>query len=400
MNLNIQNIRKDFPILKTGIIYLDSASSSLTPEPVLNKMLEYYHSYRANVGRGIHTLSAKATDEFEAARKTIGKFIHAKPEEIIFTKNTTEGINLVAGGIRWKRGDKIVSTLLEHHSNFIVWQRLEKQGVRLEKVRPNEEGLLQVEDFERAIDENTRLVSLTHVSNVLGTVSPVEEIARLAQERGAELLVDGAQSVPHMEVNVKKLGCTYLAFSGHKMLGPTGIGVLYVKEEAVQKLEPLSIGGGTIADVSSERYELTKPPERFEAGTPPIAEAIGLGEAIRYLTRIGFPSIERHERFLTKLTCQALGDLRGVEVYGPADASKRRGIIPFNVRGVAPDDVARVLARANIMVRSGHHCALPLHKEVLKRPGTVRVSVYIYNTAEEIERLSQIVAEIVKKTEL
>lgn len=395
--MKLQRIRADFPILRSGLIYLDNASTSLTPEPVLEKMLEYYHEYRANVGRGVHTLSREATEEFEVARETVSRLINAKPNQIIFTKNTTEGINLVANGIKWRKGDKIVSTLLEHHSNFITWQRLKNRGVELAVVRPNKEGLFRIQDFEEAIDEKTKLVSVTHLSNVLGVVSPVQEISKIAKEKGAEVLVDGAQSVPHMRVDVKSLDCTYLAFSGHKMLGPTGIGVLYVREEAIQKLEPLSIGGGTIADVSLEGYELTKPPERFEAGTPPIAEAIGLGEAIRYLSRIGFPSIERHERFLTKLTCQALGDLRGVEVYGPADVSKRRGIIPFNLQGVASDDVARMLAGANIMVRSGHHCALPLHKEVLKRPGTVRVSLYIYNTAEEIERLSQIVAGIVKR---
>jgi cysteine desulfurase/selenocysteine lyase len=397
--LKVEKIRADFPILKSGIIYLDNAASSLTPEPVLNKMLEFYREYRANVERGVHRLSLKATEELGRARVRIRKLINAKSEtEIIFTKNATEGINTVANGLRWKRGDKVVTTLLEHHSNFIVWQRLRKLGVELEIVRPNEEGLFDIRDFEKAIDDKTRLVAITHVSNVLGVILPVEDIAKIAHEHGAEVLVDGAQSVPHMQVDVEKLGCEYLVFSGHKMLGPTGVGVLFVREGSLPSLEPPSIGGGTIERVMLDDYELSAPPARFEAGTPPIAEAIALGEAVEYLTRIGLDVIAKHERTLVEHTYNRMKELPGVELYGPDDINQRSGILAFNIRGLNPHDVAAILDNsANIMVRSGHHCAMPLHTELLKRPeGSVRASVYIYNTLQEMEKLIDTVVEITK----
>lgn len=396
--LDSRKIRSDFPILSSGIIYLDSAASSLTPEPVIRKMLEFYREYRANVERGIHKLSRRASEELAMARSEICKLINAKSEaEVIFTKNTTEGINLVASGIKWSEGDKVVTTLLEHHSNLIVWQRLRRFGVKLEVVRPNEEGLFDVRDFEKAIDDRTRLVALTHVSSVLGVILPVEDVAKIAHDHGAEVLVDAAQSVPHMRVDVEKLGCTYLAFSGHKMLAPTGIGVLYGRGESLHSLEPLCIGGGTIKEVTSNHYELGEPPARFEAGTPPIAEAIGFGEAVRYLTEIGFDSILKHERSLIESTYRGLKNIGGLEVYGPSDMNKKSGILSFNVKGMNSHDVAAILDEsANIMVRSGHQCAMPLHRELLNRPGSVRASVYIYNTREEVEKLVETVEKIVK----
>ena len=396
----MQKIRADFPILGSGIIYLDNASSSLTPEPVLSKMLEFYREYRTNVGRGVHRLSLTASEEFEIARAKVRKLINARSEaETIFTKNTTEGINAVASGTKWQRGDKVVTTLLEHHSNFIPWQRLEKLGVELEVVKPNREGLFDIRAFEEAVDDRTKLVALTHVSNVLGTISPVREVAEIAHEHGARVLVDAAQSVPHMGVDVKKLGCDYLAFSGHKMLGPTGIGVLYVKGEVLDDLEPLCMGGGTIERVTTRDYELTEPPTRYEAGTPPIAEAIGLGAAVDYLTGIGFDAIGRHERSLTERAFRGLKDLPGVEVYGPSDLGKRIGIVSFNVGKLDPHVVASILDRANIAVRSGHHCAMPLHEELLGVKGSVRASVYVYNTREEIEKLIDAVANLRGKNE-
>lgn len=397
--LETQKIRMDFPILNSGIIYLDNATSSLTPEPVIDKMSEFYREYRANVERGIHRLSRRASEELAIARARVCELINAKSEaEVIFTRNTTEGINAVASGIKWKKGDKVVTTLLEHHSNLIVWQRLRRLGVELEIVKPSEEGLLDIRDFKKAIDDKTRLVALAHVSNVLGVILPVEDVAEIAHKCGAEVLVDAAQSVPHMDVDVEKLGCDYLAFSGHKMLGPTGIGVLYAREEVLRTLEPLCIGGGTIEEVTSTNYKLDEPPARFEAGTPPIAEAIGLGEAVSYLTKIGFDSIVKHEKSLIESTYRGLANVRGVEVYGPSDVSKKSGIISFNVKGMNPHDVAAILDEsANIMVRSGHHCAMPLHKELLNRPeGSVRASVYVYNTQGEVERLVETVAEIAK----
>jgi len=395
--LDVQKIRKDFPILDTEIIYLDNAASSLTPDPVIDKMSAFYHEYRANVERGVHRLSRTASDELAAARTKVCKFINAASEaEVIFTKNATEGINLVASGMKWKKGDKVITTLLEHHSNLIVWQRLRRLGIDVHIIRPNSEGILDVRDFEKAIDDKTKLVALAHISNVLGTIAPINGIAELARAHDASVLVDAAQSAPHMPIDVKTLGCDYLAFSGHKMLGPTGIGVLYVKEDKHDALEPLCIGGGSIEDVTSDGYELAKSPARFEAGTPPIAEAIGLGAAIDYLIGIGFDAILRHEKSLVESMCRRLAEISKVEFYGPTDIKHRVGIVPFNIKGLNPHDVAAILDNsANIMVRSGHHCAMPLHKELLCQPdGTVRASVYIYNTNEEIEKLIDTVREI------
>jgi cysteine desulfurase/selenocysteine lyase len=280
--LDVELIRKDFPILDTGIIYFDNAASSLTPEPVLEKMLEYYHQYRANIERGVHRLSQRASTEYEAARGKVASFINAShSDEIIMTKNTTEGINIVASGQEWHPGDRVITTVLEHHSNYIVWLRLrEKYGVDVQVVRSDPQGFLSLDDFEKVIDEKTKLVALTHVSNVMGVVTPVKEISMIAHACGATVIVDGAQSVPHMGVDVQDLGCDFLAFSGHKMCGPTGSGVLYLKNGFEDKIEPLAISGGTVKDVGVDYYSLTKSPERFEAGTPAIAEAIGLGRAV------------------------------------------------------------------------------------------------------------------------
>jgi cysteine desulfurase/selenocysteine lyase len=370
----------------------------LTPEPVVQKMLEFYHDYRANVERGVHRFSQRASEEYEEAHAKVADFINAGSEtEIILTRNATEAINLVANGLSWKKGDKIVTSLIEHHSNFIVWLRLKKRyGVNVEIVRPNREGLFDIADFEKAIDDKARLVALTHVSNVLGVKTPVEEIAKIVHDHDAHLLVDGAQSVPHLKVDVQRIGCDYLAFSGHKMLGPTGVGALYARKEMLDNLEPLSIGGGTIADVGIDNYTLAESPTKFEAGTPAIAEAIGLGAAVDYLRQVQLENIEVHERILVKRMCQGLADIPSVEVYGPKKVEQRTGIVSFNVGNLNPHDVALALdVSAEIMVRSGHHCCLPLNKELLKRrEGTIRASVYLYNTETEVEKLVSAVEEI------
>ena len=397
--MDVEKIREDFPILRTGIIYLDNAASSLTPEQVLEKMLEYYHEYRANVERGVHHLSQRASEEYEKAHRKVADFIGAKSwRSIVFTRNTSESINLVARGLPWRRGEKIVTTLLEHHSNYIVWLRAARRfGLEVEVVRPNREGLFDLSDFEQAIDDRTRLVAVTRVSNVLGVIVPVEEIAEIAHEHGSLLLVDGAQAVPHMETDVRKLGCDFLAFSGHKMLGPTGIGVLYIAPTVQEELEPLCIGGGTIRDVGLEEYELGESPERFEAGTPAIAEAIGLGAAVEYLEALGMREVEEHDRRISWAIREGLMELGKVEVYGPKDPEHGMSVVSFNVEGLNPHEVALALDAANIMVRSGHHCALPLVKHLLNRPqGTVRASTYIYNTLDEAEKLVETVREIVK----
>ena len=397
----MQDVRKDFPILETGVIYLDSAATSLTPEPVLQKMLEFYHQYRANVERGIHRLSQKASEEYGRAHAKVADFINAKSElEIIMTRNATAGINMIANGLNWKKGDKIVTSLIEHHSNFVVWIRLKnKRGTDLEVVRPKEpiaHGLLDPADFEKVIDDKTKLVTITHASNVLGAVTPVKEIIKIAHEHGAYVLVDGAQSVPHMKLDVQKMGCDFLVFSGHKMCGPTGSGALYIREELTDEIEPLCIGGGTIADVGTDYYTLEESPMRFEAGTPGVAEAIGLGAAVDYLREAGMENIERHERELTKQMDEGLAGLPKVEVYGPEPEFKI-GITSFNVGDLNPHDVALALdVSANIMVRSGHHCALPLTKHIIRKLGSIRASVYLYNTKEEIEKLVSTVEEIAK----
>jgi len=400
--LSISEIRKDFPILKTGIIYLDSTASSLTPEPVLSKILEFYREYRANVDRGIYRLSQKASEEYENSRSKVAELINAKsPSEIVMTRNTTEGINLVARGLSWEKGDKIVTSVLEHHSNFIVWLRVrDSQGAKVEVVMPRKpmvKGLLYPEDFEKAIDDKTRLVAVTHVSNVLGSIVPVKEIVEVAHEHDAMVLIDGAQSVPHMKVDVQKIGCDFLAFSGHKMCAPTGSGVLYMREEIQKEVEPLLIGGGTIKDVDVDGYTLEKGPGRYEAGTPDIAAAIGLSAAVDYLQKIGMDKIERNERLLTKKMYDSLTTIPKVEVYGP-EPKHRVAIVPFNVADVNSHDVALTLdVSANIMVRSGHHCAQPLLKNVIHRAGTVRASAYFYNTLDEIEKLASAVKEIAEK---
>jgi len=397
--LDVEKIRKDFPILKTGIIYLDSTASSLTPEPVLQNMLKFYREYRGNVGRGIHRLSVKASEEYEQAHEKVANFINAKStSEIIMTRNTTEGINLIASGLKWKRGDKIVTSVIEHHSNFIVWLRVrDRYGAQVKAIRPREpakKGILDPADFEKAIDDKTKLVAITHVSNVLGVVTPVEEIAEIAHEHGAYVLIDGAQSVPHMKVDVQRIKCDFLAFSGHKMCAPTGSGAVYIREELIDEVEPLCIGGGTIDDVGLDYYKLNGSPRRFEAGTPDAASAIGLGAAIDYLEQIGMENIESHEKKLVKLMYEGLSALPKVEVYGP-EPEERVGIVSFNVGDLNPHDVALALdVSANIMVRSGHHCALPLSKTILGKPGSVRASLYIYNTKEEVEKLVSTVKEI------
>jgi cysteine desulfurase/selenocysteine lyase len=395
--MDVEMIRKDFPILDSGIIYLDNAASSLTPEPVLQKMMEYYRLYRANIERGVHRLSQRASAEYEASRTKVASFINAKDgEEIVMTKNTSEGINIVASGLAWHSGDRVVTTSMEHHSNYIVWLRLRKKySVDVQIVQPDSQGFLNIDDFKKVIDEKTKLVALTHASNVLGTITPVKEIAELAHSHGALILIDGAQSVPHMEVNVRDIGCDFLAFSGHKMCAPTGSGVLYIRSGLEDMLEPLMIGGGTIKDVGLEYYTLTKSPEKFEAGTPAIAETIGLGRAVDYLRQIGMENIRSHEiRLLSRMYENLLG-IPKVKVYGP-EPKHRVGVLSFNVADLNPHDVALALdVSANVMVRSGHHCAYPLMKEVIHAPsGSVRASLYVYNTENDVDTFVSAVREI------
>ncbi|WP_456487864.1 aminotransferase class V-fold PLP-dependent enzyme [Candidatus Alkanophaga liquidiphilum] len=393
-NMDVKRIRADFPILNE-VTYMDSASTSLTPEPVLKEVLSYYREFNANVGRGVHRLSQVASQKYEEVRKKVAAFIGAKETEIIFTKNATEAINIVASGLRWKRGDKIVTSSLEHHSNFLPWMQLRRVGVKVEVVRPRN-GVLHAEDFESVVDKRTKLVALTHASNVLGTLSPVEEIARICEERGALLLIDGSQSAPHMPIDVRKLGCDFLAFSGHKMLGPKGTGVLFMREQLLDEVEPLLVGGGIVEEVSLNDFRLVKGCAKFEAGTPNVAGVIGLESAVSYLRAVGMEKIRRHEARLTEKILDGLSSIEGVEVYAlSAPQEQRIGVVSFNVKDLNPHDVALILSEANIMVRSGHHCCMPLMKE-LGVDGTVRASLYLYNTEEEVESFLEVVEGIAR----
>jgi cysteine desulfurase/selenocysteine lyase len=399
--VDVKAIREDFPIIKKGIIYLDSAASSLTPEQVVLKEMEFYREYRANVERGVHRFSQEASEEFENAHEETAQFIGAPSKKnLAMTKNTTEGINLVANSMDWKKSDKIVTTVIEHHSNFITWLRVrQRHGTSVEVVRSDSEGIFELADFEKAIDDNTKLVAVTHVSNVLGCILPIKDIIDIAHEHGTKVLIDGAQGVPHLEINVKDLDVDYLAFSGHKMLAPTGSGGLYISEAELDTTEPLCIGGGTIADVSIDDYVLAVPPMKFEAGTPSIAQVIGLGEACRYLKRVGMNNIEKWDLKLANRLLDGLSDIDGVEIYGPKDPKQRVGLATFNIVDMNPHDVALTLdLEYNIATRSGHHCALPLMKELYKlNSGNVRGSTYLYNTLEEIDALIDAVAEIAKE---
>ncbi len=390
--MDVERIRADFPILG-DIIYMDNAATSLTPEPVLEAALEYYRGYKANVGRGVHRLAGIASQKYNDAHRKVGEFICAE-EGLIFTKNTTEAINMVASGLKWKRGDRVVTTLVEHHSNFLPWLRLREKGILLDIVKPNQEGLLEASDFEDMVDDRTRLVAVTYISNVLGTISPIREISEICNENNTLLLVDGAQSAPHIGVDVEELGCDFFAFSGHKMLGPTGTGVLWVKD--LEGIEPSFFGGGMIEDVSQDNYKLAAGYERFEAGTPNIAGGIGLGRAVDYLKEVGMDELRSHESKLTRKLLEGLSEIENVHVYGSTNLKDRIGVVSFNIEGVNPHDVALMLDEASdIMVRSGHHCCMPLLK-YLGLEGTVRASLYLYNTEAEVDMFLETVEEITK----
>ncbi|MFV9511370.1 cysteine desulfurase [Tepidibacillus sp. LV47] len=388
-----KSIRKEFPILDQKInghplVYLDSAATAQKPLKVIETLDNYYRKMNSNVHRGVHTLGTCATDAYEEAREKVRKFIHAKSiEEIIFTRGTTTSINLVAqsfGKGFLKEGDEIVITIMEHHSNLIPWQQVAKAtGATLKYIPLQPDGTINIEDIKATITANTKLVAMTHVSNVLGTINPIKEVVKIAHAVGARVLVDGAQSVPHMKVDVQDLDCDFLAFSGHKMGGPTGIGVLYGKKELLEKMEPVEFGGEMIEFV--ELYDSTwkELPWKFEGGTPIIAGAIGLGAAIDFIQSIGLDEIEKHEHELIEYAMERVQTINGFTMYGPK--TNRGGLIAFNLEGVHPHDVATVLDTEGIAVRAGHHCAQPLMKW-LNVSATVRASFYLYNTKEEIDR--------------
>jgi len=390
--MDINTIRKDFPILNQNVhgnplIYLDTSATSQSPVQVIDAMSEYYNEYNSNVHRGVHTLGTKATDGYEQARMKVRGFINAQRyEEIVFTRGTTAAINLVArsfGEANISEGDEIVVTEMEHHANIVPWQELAKRkNAKLVFIPLEEDGTIKLENVEAVMTDKTKIVAVTHVSNVLGTINDIKSIAEIAHKHDAYISVDGAQSVPHMSVDVQDLDVDFYAFSGHKMLGPTGIGVLYGKAELLDNMEPIEYGGDMIDFVDLRESTWTDLPVKFEAGTPMIAEAIGLSAAIDYINDVGADEILRYEQELVKYAYDKMSEIEGIEIYGPK--RERAGLITFNLDGVHPHDLATALDSDGVAVRAGHHCAQPLMK-FLGVSSTARASFYLYNTKDEID---------------
>jgi len=402
---DVSKIRMDFPILNRKIhgkplVYLDNAATSQKPQQVINSLVDYYSNHNANIHRGIHTLAEEATAMHEEAREKIRKFIGAKSaKEIIFVRNSTEAINLVAyswGRNFLKAGDEIILSESEHHSNIIPWQILAKEkGIKLLFIPLTEEGKLDLDYFKKILSKKVKLISLVHISNVLGTINPVSQIGRLAHEVGAKFLIDAAQSVPRMPIDVTRSNCDFLAASGHKMLGPTGIGFLWAKEDILEEMPPFLGGGDMIREVYLTHSLWNELPWKFEAGTPNIADAIALGAAVDYLLSLGMDNIFKHEKELTSYALDRLSNLSDLMIYGPKNTRDKTGVISFSVKGIHPHDVAQVLDRDGIAIRSGFHCAMPLHQK-LKLPATCRASFYIYNTKEEIDKLAEGIQKTLK----
>ncbi|WP_435373666.1 cysteine desulfurase [Staphylococcus nepalensis] len=394
-SLNVSEIIKDFPILNQEVnnnrlAYLDTTATSQTPIQVIDVIDDYYKRYNSNVHRGVHTLGSLATDGYENARETVRRFINAKYfEEIIFTRGTTASINMIArsyGDANINEGDEIVVTEMEHHANIVPWQQLAKRKQASLKFIPlTEDGELAIEDVKATINDNTKIVAITHVSNVLGTINDIKAIAEIAHEHGAIISVDGAQGAPHIDLDMQSLDVDFYSFSGHKMLGPTGIGVLYGKRALLNEMEPVEFGGDMIDFVEKYDASWADLPTKFEAGTPLIAQAIGLAEAIRYIQNLGFDAIQAHEHELTAYAYDKMSEIEGVEIYGPPK-DRRAGVITFNMTDVHAHDVATAVDTEGVAVRAGHHCAQPLMRW-LNQSSTARASFYIYNTKEDIDQL-------------
>ncbi len=389
---NVEAIRADFPILQRRVngyplVYLDNAATSQKPRQVIEALVHYYEYTNANVHRGLHTLAEEATEAYESARAKVARFIGAEPECVVFTRNATEAINLVAyawGLANLKQGDGIVLSEMEHHSNIVPWQLMARiTGAQLHYVPFTSEGELDMEAFEEALRQEPKLVAVTHVSNVLGTINPVEEITRKAHAVGAKVLIDGAQAAPHKMVDVTRIGCDFYAFSGHKMLAPTGIGALYARRELLEEMPPFLGGGSMIRRVTHEYSTWADIPTKFEAGTPNIADGIAFGAAVDYLQQVGMEAIQQHEQQLTAETLRLLEAEEDIVVYGPRDPKRRCGLVSFNFKHVHPHDVAQVLDARGIAIRAGHHCCQLIMRR-LDVTATARVSFYLYNTIEEV----------------
>ena len=394
--LDVQAIRKDFPILERRVngrplVYLDNAATSQKPRCVIDALVDYYERYNANIHRGIHALSEEATAAYEGVRAKVAAFIQApQPESVVFTRNTTEGINLVArswGGKHLGPGDEVVLTEAEHHSNLVPWQLIAREtGARLRFIPILDDGTLDMEAAARLIGPKTRMVSVAQMSNVLGTINPVGRLAEMAHAVGALMLVDGAQSVPHIPVSVADLGCDFLAFSSHKMLGPTGVGVLYGRLDLLEDMDPYMGGGSMIRSVALEESSWGEVPHKFEAGTPNIADTIAFGAAVDYLQDLDMENVRAHERELVGYALETLGELDGMRIFGPLDPAIRGGVVSFYYDDIHPHDVGTVVDRDGVAIRAGHHCCQPLMRR-LGVPATARASFYIYNTPEEVDVL-------------
>jgi len=392
-----KKIKKDFPILKRKIhgrtlVYLDNAATTQKPQSVIEAEANYYSYHNANVHRGIHTLAEEATTLYEKARVKLAKFIGAKNEkEIIFVKNSTEAINLVAyswGRSNLSAGDEVIISEAEHHSNLVPWQIITHEKRAKLKFAPIEsDGRLSLDKLSHLLTDKTKIVSLTHISNVLGVINPIEKIAKLAHKRGALLLVDGSQSAPRIPINVASLGCDFFVLTGHKMLGPTGIGVLWGRQEILKDMPPFLGGGEMIKEVYFDHFTANDLPYKFEAGTPNIAGAIGLGAAVDYLTKLGMENVFAHEKKLTEYAIDKLSAVADLTIYGPKDNQEKVGVVAFNLKGIHAHDLAQSLDAYAIAIRSGHHCAMPLHRDKLHIPASARVSFSVYNDKNDIDIL-------------
>ena len=399
--IDVERVRADFPILQRTVngrrlIYLDNAATTQKPRQVIDALVDFYTNTNANVHRGVHTLSVEATDAYEAARERVARFLGAEyPEEIVWVRNTTEALNLVA--VSWGRanltaGDEILATTLEHHSNLVPWQRVAQDtGARIKLIRLTPDGTLDLDDYRRLLGPRTRVVAVAHASNVLGTISDLGAISELAHAVGAIVVADGAQSVPNVPTDVTPLGPDFLAFSGHKMLGPTGIGGLWGRRELLEEMPPFLGGGGMIREVFEDRATWAPLPEKFDAGTPNVADAIALGVAVDYLDNLGMQNVRDHEVEVAGYALERLASIPDVAVYGPRDPRARTGVVSFNLEGVHPHDAGTVLDEAGIAVRAGHHCCQPLHR-YLDVAATLRASFYIYNSVDEVDALADALA--------
>jgi len=394
--IDTQAIRRDFPILSRQIngkplVYLDNAATSQKPKQVIKAVSEYYRRHNANVHRGIHTLAEEATNSYEEARKKVARFINARSErEVVFVRNATEAINLVAyawGRKNLKQGDEILTTVMEHHSNLVPWQIVARETrSTLKFLDIDEDGFLKLDDLEKLLTPKTKLVAVTWVSNVLGTINPVREITKAAHAKGALVLVDGAQRAPHVPIDVQREGFDFLAFTGHKMLAPMGIGVLWVRQKILEEMDPFLSGGDAIKEVTLEETIFNDLPWKFEAGTPNVGGVVGLGAAVDYLSKIGMKNIRTHSEQLTAYGLKRLNQVKSLKIYGPSDSNDRGSVFSFTIDGIHPHDLATALDQEGIAIRSGHHCAMPLHTR-LGVTATARASFYLYNTEEEIDRL-------------